>query len=238
MDIQNSVVLITGGSLGIGKATALELVKKGAKVIITGRNAERLEAAAKEVGAVPFLASADKPDEVQALFDFIAKEFGKLDVVVNNAGIGGEFQRLEDLSMEDFANVYAVNVFGAALTAKFASEMMKKQETGGTIINIGSTAGSKGFERGTVYASSKFALRGMTQCWQAELRKFNIRVIYLAPSEVATAFGSQDRVERDAAAHKLHSEDIAHAIVSVVEMNDRGFVPELSVWATNPWREQ
>ena len=75
----------------------------------------------------------------------------------------------------------------------------------------------------------------MTQCWQAELRKDNIRVILVNPSEVATAFGSDDSVERVAAPNKLSSVEIAHAIKSVLEMDDRGMIPELSVWATNPW---
>jgi 3-oxoacyl-[acyl-carrier protein] reductase len=75
----------------------------------------------------------------------------------------------------------------------------------------------------------------MTQCWQAELRKYNVRVFLISPSEVATAFGSKDNVERTAPANKLRSEEIAHAIKSVLEMDDRGFIPELAVWATNPW---
>jgi 3-oxoacyl-[acyl-carrier protein] reductase len=75
----------------------------------------------------------------------------------------------------------------------------------------------------------------MTMCWQMELRKHNIRVVMINPSEVATAIGSADRVERTAAPNKLSSAEIAHAIKSVLEMDDRGFIPEFEVWATNPW---
>ncbi|MDH5628206.1 MAG: SDR family NAD(P)-dependent oxidoreductase, partial [Candidatus Krumholzibacteria bacterium] len=91
------------------------------------------------------------------------------------------------------------------------------------------------FPGGTVYAASKFALRGMTECWQAELRKHDIRVTLIAPSEVATAFGREDGREREAPPNKLASMEIAHAIKSVIELDDRGMIPELSVWATNPW---
>ena len=131
-------------------------------------------------------------------------------------------------------NVYSVNVFGAALMAKYAAKLFKKQNYG-NIINIASTAGTKGFANGTVYASSKFALRGMTQCWQAELRKYNVRVILVNPSEVLTAFGDDEGKERKEVSNKLRSYEIAHTIVSTLEMDDRGFIPEVTVWATNPF---
>ncbi len=115
-----------------------------------------------------------------------------------------------------------------------AAKLFKEQNKG-NIVNIASTAALKGFSNGTVYASSKFALRGMTQCWQAELRKYNVRVILINPSEVTTAFGNSERVERKEVSNKLRSEEIAHTIVSTLEMDDRGFIPEVTVWATNPF---
>jgi 3-oxoacyl-[acyl-carrier protein] reductase len=136
--------------------------------------------------------------------------------------------------LEDFQNVYSVNVFGAAMMAKHAANIFKKQNYG-NIINISSTAGTKGFAHGTVYASSKFALRGMTQCWQAELRKHNVRVILINPSEVITAFGSDEGKQKEEVPNKLRAFEIAHTIVSTLEMDDRGFIPETTVWATNPF---
>jgi 3-oxoacyl-[acyl-carrier protein] reductase len=105
---------------------------------------------------------------------------------------------------------------------------------GGSIVNIASTAGQRGFAGGTAYASSKFALSGMTECWRAELRKHDIRVMQINPSEVQTDFFAVAGRERPLSERKLHPGDIAHAIVAMVEMEDRGFVPEMSVWATNP----
>ncbi len=136
--------------------------------------------------------------------------------------------------MKAFHNVYDVNVFGAALMASEAAKIFKKQKSG-NIINIASTAGTKGFANGTVYSSSKFALRGMTQCWQAELRKYNVRVILVNPSEVTTAFGDDERKEKPEVKNKLRPLEIAHTIVSTLEMDDRGFIPEVTVWATNPF---
>jgi 3-oxoacyl-[acyl-carrier protein] reductase len=234
MQINNSTFLITGGSLGIGRATAKMLIEKGGKVAITGRNKERLVKTAKEISAFPIHANVSKQEDVKKTYEAFIKEFNKLDCLINNAGIGGKWNDIFNLDLEDFMNVYSVNVFGAALMTKYAANIFKKQKYG-NIINISSTAGTKGYANGTVYSSSKFALRGMTQCWQAELRKYNVRVILVNPSEVVTAFGSDEGKERKEVANKLRGVEIAHTIVSTLEMEDRGFIPEVTVWATNPF---
>ncbi len=234
MKIQNSTFLITGGSAGIGKATAKLIIEKGGKVAITGRDKAKLEKVAKEIGAFPIHADVAKENDVHKTYDLFLKQFGKLDCLINNAGIGGSWHDVANLTLEDFHLVYSVNVYGAALMAREAAKLFKNQNYG-NIINIASTAGTKGYANGSVYASSKFALRGMTQCWQAELRKYNVRVILVNPSEVTTAFGDLDRVERDEVKNKLRPLEIAHTIVSTLEMDDRGFIPEVTVWATNPF---
>jgi len=234
MEIKGATFLVTGGSLGIGKSTAKLLIEKGGNVAITGRNKSRLEKAAKEINAFPIHANAGKPEDIKRTYDEFLKEFKKLDCLINNAGIGGKWDQVFDLDLEDFMKVYSVNVFGAALMAKYAARLFKEQNYG-NIINISSTAGTKGYGNGTVYASSKFALRGMTQCWQAELRKYNVRVILVNPSEVLTAFGDNEGNERKEVSNKLRGYEIAHTIVSTLEMDDRGFIPEVTVWATNPF---
>lgn len=234
MELKDKTVLLTGGSLGIGKATAQLLIEKGAKVAITGRNADRLKATADELGALAIPADVSKPEDVAKTYAVFLEAFGHLDVLINNAGIGGTFPELKDFELEEMEKVYAINVFGAALMGKEAAKLFIEQGHG-NILNIGSTASLKGFARGTIYSATKFALRGMTQCWQAELRKHNVRVIQVNPSEVATAFGRTDGVEREPAPNKLTGHEIAHSIVGVLEMDDRGFIPEYSIWATNPW---
>ncbi|MGB5286952.1 MAG: SDR family oxidoreductase, partial [Ignavibacteriaceae bacterium] len=218
----------------IGKATARLIIEKGGKVAITGRDKSRLEKAAKEIGAFPINADVAKPEDIKITYDVFLKEFKRLDCLINNAGIGGNWNDVFSLDLEDFVKVYSVNVFGAAMMAKYAANLFKIQKYG-NIVNISSTAGTKGFANGTVYSSSKFALRGMTQCWQAELRKFNVRVILVNPSEVLTAFGDDEGKERKEVSNKLRSYEIAHTIVSTLEMDDRGFIPEVTVWATNPF---
>ncbi|HMN50018.1 MAG TPA: SDR family oxidoreductase [Ignavibacteriaceae bacterium] len=234
MNIKDSTSLVTGGSAGIGKATAKLLIEKGGKVAITGRDKSKLEKVAKEIGAFAIHADVANENDVHKTYELFLKQFGKLDCLINNAGIGDSWNELTELDMKAFHRVYDVNVFGAALMAREAAKLFKIQKSG-NIVNIASTAATKGFANGTVYASSKFALRGMTQCWQAELRKYNVRVILVNPSEVTTASGDLDRVERDEVKNKLRPIEIAHTIVSALEMDDRGFIPEVTVWATNPF---
>ena len=233
MKLNNTNILITGGTLGIGQATAKLLIESGANVAITGRDEKRTLKAARDIGAMPITADVANPDDVKRTFKTFMEEYGKLDVLINNAGIGTS-KPLEELTVEDFERVYRVNVFGAAMMAARAAKIFKKQNYG-NIINIGSTAATNGYEGGSVYASSKAALRSMTQSWQKELRRHNVRVMLINPSEVTTAFGNPDREERETQPNKLRGEEIAWAIKSTLEMDNRGFIPELAVWATNPF---
>lgn len=234
MKIEYSNFLITGGSAGIGKATAKKIRMNGGNVAITGRDEHKLKKVAKEIGASPIHADVSKIEDIEKTYEVFSREFEKLDCLINNAGIGGMRAELTDVEWDTFVKIYSVNVFGAAMMAKKAAQIFKKQNYG-NIVNIASTAAKKGYPTGTVYSSSKFALRGMTECWRAELRKYNIRVILINPSEVITAFGDPERAERKEVSNKLRSEEIAHTIVSTLEMDDRGFIPEVTIWATNPF---
>jgi|SRR5690554_341724 len=234
MEIKGSIALITGGNSGLGKATAQLLIKNGAHVIITGRDHQKTIQVAKEIGATPFQCDVTKDDEIDALYAFIELEFKRLDILVNNAGIGIRNSLIE-LTREELRQVYEVNVFGAAMVAQGAAKLFIKQNEG-NIINIASTASLKGYPTGSIYSSSKFALRGMTQCWQGELRKNNIRVIQINPSEVPTAFGDEvNRTERVLEENKLTPKDIAMTIVNTLEMDNRAYIPEVTVHATNPF---
>jgi 3-oxoacyl-[acyl-carrier protein] reductase len=234
MKIQSTVALVTGGNSGLGKAIATLLIQKGATVIITGRNKEKTVEVAKDIGAIPFHCDVKEDVQIESMYDYIRQEFGRLDILVNNAGIGKRM-RLSEITREEMREVYEINVFGAAMVAKGALPFFEKQKSG-NIINIASTAALKGYPTGSIYASSKFALRGLTQCWQGELRQDNIRVIQVNPSEVPTAFGDEDtRKERQLETNKLTPTEIAYTIVCTLEMDDRGYVPEVTVHATNPF---
>jgi 3-oxoacyl-[acyl-carrier protein] reductase len=233
MNLKNKQIIVTGGSSGLGKSTAIELVNKGAKVLITGRDKLKINKVAKEIGAIPYaLDISNYANLAVGYIEMKALLGGNVDVLINNAGIG-EFALLDEVTIESLERVFSTNVFGLTLLTQEAVKDFKVNKKG-DIINIASTAATKGFAYGSVYAASKFALRGLTQCWQAELRKFNVRVILINPSEVPTAFNKEDREEREQADSKLSPKEIADTIVFTLEMNSRGFVPEVTVWATNP----
>lgn len=233
MDLKGAKIVVTGGSSGIGYATASLLREKGAQVLITGRHKDKLEQAAQKIGAIAVVADVAREEDIKKTYKVVQEKLGGLDVLINNAGIGRR-QGIEELSMQDFEEIFRVNVFGAALMAREAAGIFKQQNHG-HIVNIASTAAKKGYATGSIYCGSKFALRGMTECWQAELRKHNVRVMLVNPSEVTTAFGQPDRQEREEEPKKLRSEEIAHTIVSALQMDNRGFIPEVTVFATNPF---
>ncbi|MCA9754760.1 MAG: SDR family oxidoreductase [Candidatus Eisenbacteria bacterium] len=232
MKLENVRALITGGGTGIGKETARLLVEGGAKVVITGRRKDVLEEAAREVGAIPVVLDVRSEDEVRNGVSQAVEKLGGLNVLVNNAGFGN-FGPLLELDVQDFREVMETNVFGAMLMAKEAARHFV-EHGGGNIINVSSTAGSRGFAGGTAYTASKFALGAMTECWRAELRKHEVRVMQVNPSEVLTDFGKTAGYEQKQSEKKLRPLEIAHAIKSMLEMDDRGFITELTVFATNP----
>ena len=232
MNLKNAVALVTGGSSGIGRAIAETLAASGARVAITGRDKTRLTEAARAIKAFPIQADVAKESDVERTYAELMKEFGDLDILVNNAGVG-VFKSLVEMDRAGFEAVFATNVTGAMLMGREAAKIFIKRGRG-NIVNISSTAGLRGAPNGTAYYASKFALRGMTECWRAELRKHNIRVILVNPSEVLTNFAAAVGRPQKENPTKLRSEDIAYAVKGVLEMDDRGFVPELSVFATNP----
>src|SRR5215471_1018437 len=232
MDLRNRVALVTGGSAGIGRGIAEMLVASGARVAITARDQARLNAASESIGAHPIQADVSIEADVDRTMSEVLHHFGDLDILVNNAGLG-VFKPLVEMDLAGFQKTFATNVTGAFLMGRAAAKHFIARKRG-DIVNIGSTASHRGAPNGTAYYASKFALRGMTECWRGELRKHNIRVFLINPSEVITSFGVAAGFQQKEHPSKLKPEDIAHAVKSVLEMNDRGFVPELTVFATNP----
>ncbi len=230
MTLQDIRVLVTGGSAGIGRAIAQSAQARGARVVINGRDAGRLAATAETLGL--HAVAGDVGRDAAGIMAGAVEHLGGLDVLVNNAG-WGRSMTLDALDPQLMEDIWRTNVLGAALMAAAALPHLDTAG-GGTIVNMASTAARKGYVGGTAYSSSKFALASMTQCWQAELRPRNIRVIQINPSEVQTGFGGSDP-ERAVNPRKLVAEDIAQATLAALEMDPRGFIPELTVFATNPW---
>ena len=191
LPLQRQVALITGGGRGIGAATAEALARKGAHVIVASRTEAELAATVARLRAAGLSASVqvlDVADDaaVDAAFDQIAAEFGRLDILVNNAAIllSGAFA---EMAMTDWDRLMAINLRGAVLCARQAFRLMR--ERGGSIVNVSSLGGVPGTEKFpgyTAYTVSKFALAGLTEALAAEGRNCNIRVNGVAPGAVDT----------------------------------------------------
>jgi 3-oxoacyl-[acyl-carrier protein] reductase len=230
MNLQGAKALVTGGSEGIGRAIAEGLVAAGSDVVITARREGPLRATADAVGCGWIRADvAVEADCVRTMEEFL-RLHGRIDILVNNAGIG-HFAPLVEMDAAAFERVWRVNVMGAMLMAREAARQFTRQNSG-NIVNIGSTSGLRGDAKSTAYSSTKFALRSLSECWRAELRRHNVRVIHMNPSEVVTGFGGRTDVAEQP--RKLRPREIADPVIAALQMDDRGFIPELSVFATNP----
>jgi len=225
--------LITGGSQGIGAAIVQAAKEAGNEVFFTGRNEELIAEVAAETGAHGIKADVSIAEDNARTIEACQEKMGGIDVLVNNAGYG-YMAPIGEVDMDAMKNMFDTNVFGLVDLTNRAVPMMKDQGQG-DIVNIASTSGIKGHANGTAYSASKWAVRGISQCWQAELRPHDIRVICVCPSEVQTAWGGKTGRNNP---HKLYASDIADAILSTLAANRRALWPEFSVFATNPWREE
>ena len=224
--------LITGGSQGIG-AALVDLAKKGLhEVVFTGRHEDTIEQVAGATGAFGFRADNAIGDENEKTVEICLRQMGGIDVLVNNAASWYD-AAIGEVDIDAMRRLFDTNVFGMVDLTNRVVPLMKAQARG-DIVNIASTSGTKGRKLGTAYAASKWAVRGISQCWQAELRPHSIRVISICPSEVQTRWGG--RLGRDNA-NKLYASDIAETIMAALNMHPRAMWPELSVFATNPWKE-
>lgn len=235
MNINDAKVIITGATSGIGYETAKVLKKHGAQVVISGRSDAKLQKAIKELDTLGFVADVTKEEDIKALFDFAIKSMGTINVLINNAGIGS-LTPLTETSLKDFQNQWEVNTKGLFLAGREAAKHFIKAQYG-NIINIGSTAAVRGFQTGSAYVASKFAVTGLTECWRAELRPHNIRVAQVNPSEVVTDFIEKAGLELKNTTYKLKPSEIAHTILAMLSLSDIGFIPSAEVWATNPNRK-
>jgi 3-oxoacyl-[acyl-carrier protein] reductase len=232
MNLKDATALVTGGSSGIGFAIAKILIEAGSRVAITARDEKTLYKAAQSLNAVAIRADVSNESDVVRTYREVFQAFGHLDILVNNAG-SGVFKKLVEMDRAGFDATFATNVTGAMLMGREAAKHFIERNRG-NIVNIGSTASLRGASHGTAYYASKFALRGMTECWRAELRQYNVRVFLINPSEVITSFAATAGLAQKENPTKLRGQEVAHMVKAVLEMDDRGFTTELTIFATNP----
>ena len=220
--IENKVVLITGGSKGIGYGIAEILVQHNARVAITSRSQKSVDDAVaqlKKIGKGSVLGiEADVRDfnSQQKAVNLILQKWGQLDVVVANAGLG-YFGSVETISIDQWKETMDTNLTGVFYSVKASAEALKQSK--GYLITIASLAGTNFFEGGAAYNASKFGLVGFTQAAMLDLRKYGIKVATIMPGSVATEFNAHLPSPKDA--WKIQPEDIGQLVVDLLEMNPR-----------------
>jgi short-subunit dehydrogenase len=191
--LSGQVVIVTGASMGLGRALALEFARHGAAVVLAARSQEKLEAVAKEVeavGARALVVATDvvKRDEVARLIDTTVATFGRLDVLVNNAGYGiSAF--LEETPPAELERIFAVNVFGPVHAVQLALPHLEKSGRG-VVVNVGSVIGRRAVPVLGAYCMTKFALAAFSESLRAEVARRGVHVLHVEPGLTATEFSA------------------------------------------------
>ncbi len=236
MNLNGKVAIVTGGTKGIGRAIAEALVREGVSVCIGARKEAEVEATVGELsdagegGVTGAVCDVRSYEEVAALFEHTVAEFGGVDVLVNNAGIG-VFGRVEDLSPEDFRAVLETNLFGVYYCCHEAIPQMKRRG-GGYIINISSLAGTNAHPQMAAYNASKFGLNGFSEALMQEVRHDNIKVSYIMPGSVNTAFGNDEPSAEKS--WQLQPADIARVVLDLLHHDERSLPSRVEIRPSRP----
>jgi len=234
--LNGKVAVVTGGSKGIGLAIARALVAEGVNVAMTGRHASHLSSAKRAIegaghGAVETLqADVRKHDEVQRAVDATVARFGGLDVVINNAGVG-IFTNIASMTPEQWSEVVDTNLTGVFYMCRAAIPHLKARG-GGFIVNISSLAGKNPFVDGGAYCASKSGLNAFSETLMQEVRHDNIRVSYVMPGSVATAFSSGDPAK--GVDWKIAPEEVAEVVVDLLRLNSRSLASRVELRPSKP----
>ncbi|TDL98017.1 SDR family NAD(P)-dependent oxidoreductase [Macrococcus brunensis] len=230
-NLTNKVALVTGGSRGIGRATAIALAKEGVKIAITGRHFEALQETLDmlETDATAVVCDMQKEEDIKAAVEHTLDTFGQIDILVNNAGIMKTNLFLKT-SAEEMREMLETNVMGTFTMMQQVLPHMIEQKSG-DVVNIASMSAINATAKSAAYSASKFAVAGMTEGVMREMREHNIRTFTINPSAVLTDLIGETSLDPET---MTHPEDIADVIVSQLKLNRRTFIKTNQIWATHP----
>lgn len=237
--LKDKVIILTGASRGIGRATAVNLSEDNPKLVLVSRKRNDLD----EV--LPFLkcdennvllveADVSNEKDCDKILDETIKKFGTVDILINNAAQFGR-ANVTDLKMEDFDRIIGTNLRGVIYLTKLVLPHMLEKENG-TIMNISSTAGKRGYEGGTAYSASKHALNAFSDCLNKEVRPKNIRVLTISPSSVDTREMPESDIKSGGKGVYMRMEDVAESIGLALRLPQRALINDIEIWGTNPWK--
>jgi NAD(P)-dependent dehydrogenase (short-subunit alcohol dehydrogenase family) len=236
MEIKGKSAIVTGSTKGIGRAVAEALVREGMSVCVSGRDVDEIKRTVDELGdagdgqITGAVCDVREEEQVRALFEHTVAEFGGVDVLVNNAGIG-IFGRVEEMSPADFRAVVETNLFGVFYCCREAIPLMK-QRGGGYIINISSLAGANPHPEMSAYNASKFGLNGFSEALMQEVRQDRIKVSYIMPGSVNTAFGGD--APDDSKSWQLQPADIARVVLDLLRHDERSLPSRVEIRPSRP----
>lgn len=239
MELKGKVAIVTGGTKGIGRAIAEALVHAELSVCLTARSQTEIDATVHELAAINvgrlsgFVCDVRDHEQVKSLFAYAVSEFGGVDVLVNNAGIG-IFASVEEMPPEDFRAVLETNLFGVFYCSHEAIPLMK-QRGGGYIINISSLAGANPHPRMAAYNASKFGLNGFSEALMQEVRHDGIKVSYIMPGSVNTEFGGDTPSDKND--WQLQPADVARVVIDLLHHDDRALPSRVEIRPSKPPRK-
>jgi len=245
--LENKVCLVTGGTRGIGRAIAEMLLAEGAMVVVCGRWPDSVTRAVAEMDArwpskvKGKAADVSEHEDVHALFEFVDRETGGLDVLVNNAGVG-IFAKASQIKLDEWHKMIQTNLSGAFYCSREALSRFASRGAG-YIVNISSLAGKNAFAGGAAYNASKFGLNGFSEALLIDTRYDNVRVSTVMPGSVATEFG-RGAAGGDAGTAsfaqeedwKVHPEDVAGVVRMLLQMPERTIVSQVEIRPAKPKR--
>ena len=236
MDYKGKTAIVTGSTKGVGRAIAEALLREGLNVCVSARKIEEIEQTVRELdaageGRVTGAACDVRDDEeVRALFEHAVSEFGGLDVLVNNAGVG-HFGRVEEMSPETFRAVLETNLFGVFYCCREAIPLMKRRG-GGYVINISSLAGANPHPEMAAYNASKFALNGFSEALMQEVRHDRVKVSYVMPGSVNTSFGGD--TPDGSKSWQLQPADVARVVLDPLGHDERSLPSRVELRPSRP----
>ena len=224
----SKIVLITGASSGYGKATAKAFKDNGDTVIMTARNYEKLEQARKEIGGdMAFSMDVTKPEHWENAVNIIKEKYGRLDVLVNNAGGGITIKEVSELTTDEIDITIKLNLNSVIYGCRAFADMMKEQKCG-TMINISSVFARQCWPTWSVYAAAKAGVLNFSKGMYLEMQPHNVRVTCVIPSSASTGFQSACGIGETT--DKLLPEDIAETVLYVANLPQRAVVEDITVW--------
>lgn len=233
MKLKDKVAYITGGSKGIGFGVAESLLEQGMKVAISGRTVKTLESAKERLGngnnIMTIVSDVTSFENEKAAVETIMGQWGQLDVVLANAGVG-HFSPIDEMSRDDWRQMIDINLNGVFNTLKASVEELKSSE--GYYMTLASLAGTNFFASGAGYNATKFGVVGFTQAAMLDLRKHNVKVTTIMPGSVATHFNDNEPSDKDS--WKIQPEDIGQLVVDLLKMHPRTLPSKVEVRPTRP----